>query len=52
MRSHFEDLLESKVVESFNLTDAMANDLAGESIDNITPTIVVTIAIITSASEC
>ncbi|WP_156170589.1 hypothetical protein [Luteimonas sp. FCS-9] len=52
MKSRFEDLLEAHVVESFNLTDAMANDLAGESTDNATPTTIWAIAIITSAAEC
>ena len=47
----FEQQLEAYVLESFNLTDAMATDLAGESADNITP-ILWTATIITSAVEC
>lgn len=52
MNNHFEAVLEARVVESFNLTDAVASDLAGESVDNISPTVVLTPAIITSAVEC
>jgi hypothetical protein len=54
MKNQFEQLLETELVDSFRLSDELANDLSRESTDNITPVIwlAIEIAIITSASSC
>jgi hypothetical protein len=51
MKNQFEELLEAEVVESFRLTEDLANDLSRESTDNLTPIFTI-ISIITSATEC